>query len=94
MTDRLVRRRTEALIKTGKVPDVSIRAAQRNYKKALEKGLLKIMSKVGAATTRLPAWPPPTHLWITSLARGTEPSSKMNTRKRCRCRLPLSTCGP
>jgi len=39
-------RRTEALIKTGKVPDVSIRAAQKNYKKALEKGLLKIMSKV------------------------------------------------
>ena len=37
------------------MPDVSIRAAQRNYKKALEKGLLKIMSKVGAAITRLPA---------------------------------------
>lgn len=50
--------RTEALIKTGKVPDVSIRAAQRNYKKALEKGLLKIMSKVraGRPPARLPAW--------------------------------------
>ena len=39
--------RTEALIKSGKVADVSITAAQKNYKKALEKGLLKILSKMG-----------------------------------------------
>ena len=38
-------RRTAALIKSGKVADVSITAAQKNYKKALEKGLLKILSK-------------------------------------------------
>ena len=39
--------RTEALIKTGKAPDLSSVAAQKNYKKALEKGLLKILSKMG-----------------------------------------------
>ena len=39
--------RTEALIKTGKAPDLSAVAAQKNYKKALEKGLLKILSKMG-----------------------------------------------
>ena len=39
--------RTEALIRSGKVADVSITAAQKNYKKALEKGLLKILSKMG-----------------------------------------------
>lgn len=38
--------RTEALIKSGKVPDVTIVDAQKNYKKALEKGVLKILSKV------------------------------------------------
>ena len=37
--------RTAALIKSGKVADVSVTAAQKNYKKALEKGLLKILSK-------------------------------------------------
>jgi glutamate synthase (ferredoxin) len=39
--------RTQSLIKTGKVPDVSIEAAQGNLKKSLEKGILKIMSKMG-----------------------------------------------
>jgi glutamate synthase (ferredoxin) len=39
--------RTEALIKSGKAPDLSAVAAQKNYKKALEKGLLKILSKMG-----------------------------------------------
>jgi len=29
------------------VPDVSFRDAQKNYKKALEKGILKILSKMG-----------------------------------------------
>ncbi len=42
-----LRRRTAALIKSGKVPDVSFRDAQKNYKKALEKGILKILSKMG-----------------------------------------------
>ena len=35
------------MIKSGKVPDVSIADAQQNYKKALEKGMLKILSKMG-----------------------------------------------
>ncbi|KIY94837.1 glutamate synthase (ferredoxin) [Monoraphidium neglectum] len=39
--------RTQSLIKTGKVPDVSVEAAQANLKKSLEKGILKIMSKMG-----------------------------------------------
>lgn len=39
--------RTEKLIKSGKAPDVSIVQAQKNYKKALEKGVLKILSKMG-----------------------------------------------
>ena len=39
--------RTEALIRTGKAPDLSAVAAQKNYKKAMEKGLLKILSKMG-----------------------------------------------
>ena len=39
--------RTEAMIKSGKVPDVSMRRCQSNYKKALEKGVLKILSKMG-----------------------------------------------
>ncbi len=33
-------------MKSGKVPDVTIIDAQKNYKKALEKGVLKILSKV------------------------------------------------
>jgi len=39
--------RTAAMIKSGKVPDVSMRKCQNNYKKALEKGVLKILSKMG-----------------------------------------------
>ena len=39
--------RTEALIRSGKVPDVSMADCQRNYRKALEKGVLKILSKMG-----------------------------------------------
>lgn len=39
--------RTEALIKAGKVRDVTAEIATLNYKKALEKGLLKILSKMG-----------------------------------------------
>jgi glutamate synthase (ferredoxin) len=39
--------RTANLIKAGRMPAISIRAAQRNYKKALEKGVLKILSKMG-----------------------------------------------
>ena len=39
--------RTQSLIKTGKVPDVSVEQAQANLKKSLEKGILKIMSKMG-----------------------------------------------
>lgn len=39
--------RTEALIKAGKAPDVTAETATLNYKKALEKGLLKILSKMG-----------------------------------------------
>lgn len=37
--------RTANLIKSGKVPDISIIDTQRNYKKAMEKGLLKILSR-------------------------------------------------
>ena len=40
-------KRTQALIKSGRLPDISPRAAQRNYKKALEKGVSKILSKMG-----------------------------------------------
>lgn len=39
--------RTEALIKAGKVPDMTADAATINFKKSLEKGLLKILSKMG-----------------------------------------------
>lgn len=39
--------RTASLIKSGKLPDVSIEKCQKNYKKALEKGVLKILSKMG-----------------------------------------------
>jgi glutamate synthase (ferredoxin) len=39
--------RTEALVRAGKAPDVSVAQAQANYKKAVEKGLLKILSKMG-----------------------------------------------
>lgn len=39
--------RTVSLIKAGKVPDVSVKDAQKNYKKSVEKGILKILSKMG-----------------------------------------------
>ena len=39
--------RTVSLIKTGKVPDVSVKDAQKNFKKSVEKGILKILSKMG-----------------------------------------------
>jgi glutamate synthase (ferredoxin) len=39
--------RTENLVRAGKVPDVSAETATVNYKKALEKGILKILSKMG-----------------------------------------------
>jgi glutamate synthase (ferredoxin) len=39
--------RTAALVKSGKVPDVSVEGAQLNLKKSLEKGVLKILSKMG-----------------------------------------------
>ena len=48
--------RTEALIKSGKVADVSITAAQKNYKKALEKGLLKILSKACDSSLASGSW--------------------------------------
>jgi glutamate synthase (ferredoxin) len=40
-------KRTQSLIKTGRLPDISMRRAQRNYKTALEKGVKKILSKMG-----------------------------------------------
>lgn len=39
--------RTENLIKSGKVPDLTAKKATMNYKKGLEKGLMKILSKMG-----------------------------------------------
>lgn len=39
--------RTANLIKVGKMADISATKAQKNYKKALEKGVLKILSKMG-----------------------------------------------
>ena len=39
--------RTASLIKSGKLADLSVEDTQRNYKKALEKGVLKILSKMG-----------------------------------------------
>lgn len=39
--------RTVSLIKSGKVPDVSVKQAQKNFKKSSEKGILKILSKMG-----------------------------------------------
>jgi len=39
--------RTQSLIKAGKVPDLSVKDAQKNLKKSLEKGILKILSKMG-----------------------------------------------
>lgn len=39
--------RTASLIKSGKLADISVEDTQRNYKRALEKGVLKILSKMG-----------------------------------------------
>lgn len=39
--------RTSTLIKNGRIPAITAVAAQRNFKKALEKGVLKILSKMG-----------------------------------------------
>nr|YP_009402791.1 glutamate synthase [Compsopogon caeruleus]ARX96140.1 glutamate synthase [Compsopogon caeruleus] len=39
--------RTKKLIKAGKIKNLSIEDAQNNYKKAIELGLLKILSKMG-----------------------------------------------
>mmetsp|Transcript_9319 Transcript_9319/g.16479 ORF Transcript_9319/g.16479 Transcript_9319/m.16479 type:complete len:1638 (+) Transcript_9319:28-4941(+) len=39
--------RTVSLIKAGKVPDISVKDSQKNLKKSLEKGIMKIMSKMG-----------------------------------------------
>ena len=35
------------MIKSGKLADLTVEDTQRNYKKALEKGVLKILSKMG-----------------------------------------------
>ncbi len=43
----LVAHRTASLIKSGKLADISVEDTQRNYKRALEKGVLKILSKMG-----------------------------------------------
>ncbi len=45
--DLLLLHRTASLIKSGKLADISVEDTQRNYKRALEKGVLKIMSKMG-----------------------------------------------
>ena len=39
--------RTQKLMKNGKLPKLSIQEAQHNYRTAIEKGLLKILSKIG-----------------------------------------------
>eukprot|EP00200_Dunaliella_tertiolecta_P000313 CAMPEP_0202365904 /NCGR_PEP_ID=MMETSP1126-20121109/16736_1 /ASSEMBLY_ACC=CAM_ASM_000457 /TAXON_ID=3047 /ORGANISM="Dunaliella tertiolecta, Strain CCMP1320" /LENGTH=1645 /DNA_ID=CAMNT_0048960861 /DNA_START=31 /DNA_END=4971 /DNA_ORIENTATION=+ len=39
--------RTQSLVKAGKVPNISIVDAQKNLKKSLEKGIMKILSKMG-----------------------------------------------
>lgn len=64
--------RTAALIKSGKVPDVTVEQAQKNFKKSVEKGILKILSKMGISLLQCyhgaqvrahhycrPAMPPP-----------------------------------
>ena len=35
------------MVKSGKMADLSVMEAQMNYKKAIEKGVLKILSKMG-----------------------------------------------
>ncbi len=39
--------RTQKFMTNGKLPRITIREAQNNYRKAIEKGLLKILSKMG-----------------------------------------------
>ncbi len=39
--------RTQNLMAKGKLPQISLQAAQANYRKAVEEGLLKILSKMG-----------------------------------------------
>ena len=39
--------RTNSMIKSGKLADISVEDTQKNYKRALEKGVLKILSKMG-----------------------------------------------
>lgn len=39
--------RTTAQVKSGRIADISLQDTQKNFKKATEKGLLKIMSKMG-----------------------------------------------
>ena len=39
--------RTQAKVKSGKMADLSVTDAQVNFKKAIEKGVLKILSKMG-----------------------------------------------
>ena len=39
--------RTEAMIKSGKLPNLTVVDTQKNFKKAIEKGVLKILSKMG-----------------------------------------------
>lgn len=39
--------RTMGQVKSGRIADISVEDTQKNYKKAIEKGLLKILSKMG-----------------------------------------------
>lgn len=39
--------RTQSLVKSGKMADLTVADAQKNFKKAVEKGILKILSKMG-----------------------------------------------
>lgn len=41
--------RTVALIKAGKVPDITVQDSQKNFKKSIEKGILKVRSACRAA---------------------------------------------
>ena len=84
--------RTEAMIKSGKVPDVSMRRCQSNYKKALEKGVLKILSKMGisllscyhgAQILRSTAW---ARRWSTSPSRAASAASAACPSATCRRR--------
>ena len=35
------------MVKSGKMADISVQDTQKNFKKAIEKGILKILSKMG-----------------------------------------------